>query len=181
VNRRYEVADALVLLQCTAMYPLEDDAANLRAMDALREATGAEVGYSDHTRGSLALLVAAARGARVLEFHFTDTRDGRTFRDHQVSLTAAEVGDLKRQLERLPALLGDGVKRLMPCEIETGHVTSFRRAVYSRRPLKAGEPIEESDLVVLRPNHGVDARRFRQAVGRRVRRDTAAFEALDLE
>ena len=181
VNRRYEAADALVLLQCTAMYPIEDDAANVRAMDTLREATGAEVGYSDHTRGSLALLVAAARGARVLEFHFTDTREGRMFRDHEVSLTAAEVGDLKAQLERLGALLGDGVKRPMPCEIETGHVSSFRRALYSRRPLKAGESIRETDLVALRPNHGVDARLFRGVAGRTVRRDTAAFEALDLE
>lgn len=171
----------IALLQCTSMYPIEDDAANLRVMDTLRTATGLDVGYSDHTRGSLALLIAAARGARLLEFHFTDTREGKTFRDHQVSLIQAEVRELAAQLGRLVAMLGDGAKSPMPCEVDSGHVTSFRRALYSRRALKAGEAIRAEDLVALRPNHGVDARHFREVVGRRVVRDTAAFEALELE
>jgi sialic acid synthase SpsE len=171
----------IALLQCTAMYPIEDESANLRAMDSLRDATGLDVGYSDHTRGSLALLVAAARGARILEFHFTDTREGKTFRDHEVSITRDEVRELSSQLDRVMAMLGDGVKRPMPCEVDAGHVKSFRRALYSRRALVAGEEIRAEDLVALRPNHGIDARRFREVVGRRVARDTAALEALELE
>jgi N-acetylneuraminate synthase/N,N'-diacetyllegionaminate synthase len=181
VNPTFGQPGRLALLQCTAMYPIEDEAANLRAMDTLRSATGLDVGYSDHTRGSLALLVAAARGARLLEFHFTDSREGKTFRDHHVSLTPEEVRELASQLDRVTKLLGDGDKRPQACEIETGHVTSFRRALYSRRPLKAGETIRAEDLVALRPNHGIDARRFRDVVGRTVARDTAAFEALELD
>ena len=60
-------------------------------MDTLRNATGLAAGYSDHTVGSMALEVAAIRGAEVLEFHFTDERDNKTFRDHAVSLTCEEV------------------------------------------------------------------------------------------
>lgn len=181
VNPTYRGPGRIALLQCTAMYPIEDDAANLRAMDTLRSATGLDVGYSDHTRGSLALLVAAARGARLLEFHFTDSREGKTFRDHQVSLTRNEVRELSSQLDRMVALLGDGRKRPMDCEVESGHVTSFRRALYSRRALKAGETLRAEDLVALRPNRGIDARLFRDVIGRRVARDTAAFEAIELE
>jgi N-acetylneuraminate synthase/N,N'-diacetyllegionaminate synthase len=179
-NPRYAAPGHIALMQCTAMYPIEDDAANLRAMDTLREATGLDVGFSDHTRGSLALVAAAARGARILEFHFTDTREGRTFRDHHVSLTLEEVRELSSQVDRLTAMLGDGDKRPMACEIDTGHVTSFRRALYSRRALRAGESIRAEDLVALRPNHGIDARRFREIIGRRVARDTAAFQAIEL-
>jgi len=181
INPVYKQRSQMVLLQCTAMYPIEDDSANISVMDTLQRETGLEVGYSDHTKGSLALLVAAARGARFLEYHFTDSRDGKVFRDHQVSLTCQEVQALKQQLIQVAELLGDSVKRPMPCEIETDHVTSFRRALYSRRPLKAGELISEADLVALRPNHGVDARQFRSIVGRRVVRDTPAYAALELE
>ena len=181
LNSYYKTTDSLVLLQCTAMYPIADAAANLKAMDTMRAATGAAVGYSDHTCDSLALLIAAARGARVLEFHFTDTRAGKTFRDHQVSLTPSEVEALKQKLDRITALLGDGVKQPMPCEIESGHVTSFRRAIYSRRPLKAGELIQADDLVALRPNHGVDARLLSSIIGKRVTQDSDALEALYLE
>jgi N-acetylneuraminate synthase/N,N'-diacetyllegionaminate synthase len=181
LNRSYETAGRLVLLQCTAMYPIEDEDANLRAMDTMRAETGLDVGYSDHTRGSLALLVAAARGARVLEFHFTDQREGKVFRDHAVSLTCDEVRLLESQLLRMAIMMGDGVKRPMPCEVESGHLESFRRAVYCPLPLKAGDSIRAQDLVSLRPNHGVDARRFRDIDGQIVRKDLEPFEPLSFE
>lgn len=181
VSSWYSAPESIALLQCTAMYPIEDDDANLRAMDALAKATGLDVGYSDHTRDSLALLVAAARGARILEFHFTDDREGKVFRDHHVSLTPTETIALRDQLERLPKLLGDGIKRPMPSEIETGHVASFRRALYSRRPLRAGEIISSEDLVALRPNHGVDARCASEVVGRRILKNTGAYERMVVE
>ena len=59
-------------------------------------------------------------------------------------------------------------------------MTSFRRAVYCTRPLQAGDRLRREDLVVLRPNHGVDARDFEDVVGRQVACDTPAFGALRL-
>jgi sialic acid synthase SpsE len=162
------------------MYPIEDRDANLRVMDTLRQATRLAVGYSNHTRGRTALFVAAARGAEVLEFHFTDDRTGKTFRDHHVSLTADEVRTLCADLDQLKELLGDGVKRPLPSEIETGHVTSFRRAVYCRHAIARGQVITADDLVVLRPNHGVDARQFDDLVGRRAARDLHALERVEV-
>jgi UTP:GlnB (protein PII) uridylyltransferase len=50
-------------------------------------------------------------GAEVLEFHFTDSREGKSFRDHKVSLTQQEVQELCGQLARIEAMKGDGVKR----------------------------------------------------------------------
>ncbi len=181
VEPSYRRPGRLALLQCTSMYPTDDDEVNLRAMDTLRHATGLPVGYSDHTRDGFALRLAAARGARVLEFHFTDSTEGRGFRDHAISLTRDEVRRLIDDLRRIEALLGSGVKTPTPGELASGHVTSFRRAVYARRALRAGEVLRAEDLVLLRPNHGVDARMFDAAIGRRVRRDTPAFGALDLE
>jgi sialic acid synthase SpsE len=181
VNPAYGGREMLALLQCTSMYPIDNREANLRVMDTLRSATGLAVGYSDHTTGCLALFAAAARGAEILEFHFTDDRAGKTFRDHQVSLTPDEARRLCAQLDELATLLGDGVKRPMASELDAGHVRSFRRAVYCRRPLRAGEVIQQADLVVLRPNHGVDARDFDTVAGRRAARDLRAFEALEIE
>ncbi len=180
VNASYRRADRLALLQCTAMYPIADRDANLRVMDTLRQATGLAVGYSDHTRGRTALFVAAARGAELLEFHFTDDRTNKTFRDHHLSLTAEEVRTLCADLDQLRELLGDGVKRPLPSEIETGHVTSFRRAVYCRHAIAQGQVISADDLVVLRPNHGVDARQFDDLVGKRAARDLQALERVEV-
>lgn len=180
-NPAYARPEMLALLQCTSMYPTAPEEVNLRAMDALAQATGCPVGYSHHTSDELALLAAVARGARVLEFHFTDRRDGQDFRDHALSLMADEVGALAGKIGRLRTLLGSPGKAPTPGECDSGHVQSFRRAVYSRRALKAGERLQREDLVVLRPNHGIDARDFDAVVGAVVTRDTPAFGALQIE
>jgi N-acetylneuraminate synthase/N,N'-diacetyllegionaminate synthase len=178
---RYQGREMLAVLQCTSTYPLPKDDVDLLSMDALREATGAAVGYSDHTTDARALVVAVARGADVLEFHFTDTREGKQFRDHFVSLTPDEVRALITDIEEVRLLLGDGGKRPRPSEVEAGHVESFRRAVYFRRDMVQGEVVMEGDLVLLRPLHGLDARRASEVVGRRLGRDVAALDRVDLD
>ena len=181
INPAYTDARMLALLQCTSMYPIKKAEANLRVIQRLRDATGLSVGYSDHTVGQQALFVAAAVGAQVLEFHFTDTRDGKSFRDHQVSLTCSEVQRLCDDLDELQTLLGDGIKRALPTEIDTGHVTSFRRGIYCKRALKKGEIIKSTDLLVLRPNVGMDARQFDNVVGKKAARDLEPLESVSVE
>lgn len=179
VDERYRRPEWLCLLQCTAMYPIPDRDAQLRVMDTLRTATGLAVGYSDHTIGANALRAAAAMGAEVLEFHFTDCREGKTFRDHQVSLTAEEVRALKQDVMQITELRGDGVKTPQASEIEEGHVVSFRRAVYLRRPLGTGEPISADDLILLRPKHGTDARDSDLMVGAIAKQNLESFTAIE--
>jgi len=180
VNSFYDGASNLAVLQCTSMYPTAEDEVNLAAMNELGRVTGAAIGYSDHTRGSLALLAAAARGACVLEFHFTDSREDKTFRDHAVSLTRDEVRNLAADVQRIRRLLGDSEKAPTRSELAAGHVESFRRALYCRHDLAAGDAIQKEGLVALRPNHGLDARLKDQAVGRRITRDIPALSSISI-
>lgn len=165
VDDRYRQPEWLCLMQCTSMYPIPDSDANLCVMDTLRAMTGLSIGYSDHTTGMMALRAATAMGAEALEFHFTLSREGQTFRDHLVSLTADEVLALKDDIAQIIALRGRGVKVPQPSEVSTGHTTSFRRAAYACRPVAAGATITADDLCVLRPAHGTDARDFDRIVG----------------
>jgi sialic acid synthase SpsE/spore coat polysaccharide biosynthesis protein SpsF (cytidylyltransferase family) len=181
VDARYRQPEWLCLLQCTSMYPIADHEANTSVMSQLRDATGVSVGYSDHTVGASALRVAAAMGAKVLEFHFTDQREGKTFRDHKVSLTPDEVLLLQKELVQIRAIRGEALKLPQESEVAQGHVTSFRRAAYVRRDLAAGERIDADDLVVLRPNHGIDARDAELLIGARARKAISAFAQLRTE
>jgi N-acetylneuraminate synthase/N,N'-diacetyllegionaminate synthase len=178
VDSRYKEPEWLCLLQCTSMYPIPDADAQLRVMDTLRQATGLSVGYSDHTVGSNAIRTAVAMGAKVIEFHFTDTREGKEFRDHKVSLTPPEVRELMADVAQVTSFLGNGVKIPQESELVNGHVVSFRRSVYTRRALEAGETIEASDLIFLRPAHGTDARDHEDVVGARAMREIKAFKAI---
>lgn len=178
VDPSYREPHRLALLQCTSMYPIPPREANLGVMARLASLSGLPVGYSDHTEGTLALKVAAAMGARVLEFHFTDQRAGKVFRDHKVSLEPHEVAELQDYLDAMVAVQGGGVKRAMPAELESGHVETFRRALYPARDLPRGHLMQEADLVALRPNEGLDAREFDKLVGRRTLRDLKAATPL---
>lgn len=162
----YKQADMVSLLQCTSMYPIPASEANLRVITELKSRFGRPVGYSDHTEGSLALESAVALGAEILEFHFTDEREGKIFRDHKVSLTPSEVDALANRVAIVEELRGDAIKRPTPSEVSGDHITSFRRAIYPARDLEAGRVLGPEDLVALRPLQGIDARDWHRVLGR---------------
>ncbi|MBN4016359.1 N-acetylneuraminate synthase family protein [Rhodospirillaceae bacterium AH-315-P19] len=62
-------------------------------------------GYSDHTVGIETALLAIARGARIIEKHFTLDKSDTTIRDHALSATPDEFGQL--------VSLGRGIRRCL--------------------------------------------------------------------
>jgi N,N'-diacetyllegionaminate synthase len=179
-NPLYKEPEYLAILQCTSMYPIDFTDANLNVMTSLAQKTALTVGYSDHTMGSKAMQYAYAMGAQILEFHFTDTREGKEFRDHKVSLTPAEVLDLIDEIRTINDLKGDSLKKPLEIEREAGHTVSFRRALYPSRDLNKGHIITKEDLVPLRPLHGVDAREYDKLIGKKLTNSKKQFERIDL-
>jgi len=170
-NEFYKKKESIAVLQCTSMYPINNSDANLNVMHRFKELLNCVVGYSDHTEGSYAMEIAVAMDAEILEFHFTDDRTGRTFRDHKVSLTKNEVQELIRKIELINTLKGSSEKKPLPIEIDNGHLISFRRAIYPSRDIKSGEILTEDNLTVLRPAHGLDPREWENILGKKVKTD----------
>lgn len=175
-NSVYKDPNFLSILQCTSMYPIPYADANLAVMKTLKTLFELPVGYSDHTEGKKALVTAVAMGAEILEFHFTDSRENKEFRDHKVSLTRDEVLTMINEIKEVEQLKGDKIKK--PLAIEGDHVISFRRAVYPSEDLKKGTVLTEENLTVLRPNHGIDARQFYEVVGKRLKADVIEHQKL---
>lgn len=176
--------EKLCLLQCTAMYPIPDCEANLNSMALIKERTGLPVGYSDHTVGTYACEIAVAMGAQVIEKHFTDQRQGKEFRDHKISMTPDEMREFIKRIRKIKELQGGYDKHVMPSEIESGHVVSFRRAVYPCKNLRAGTVLKREDIISLRPNVGIDGKDYFKVLGKRLKVDKKAYERLswdDLE
>ncbi len=178
-NSVYKQPEMLAVLQCTSMYPIAQSDAHLAVMQRYKELTGLTVGYSDHTEGSKALHYAVAMGAEVLEFHFTDERAGKSFRDHKVSLTPDEVKALIHEIKLIQSIQGSPVKIPTRIELDHDHDVSFRRAVYPIKALSAGTIIEEDMLSVLRPNHGIDAREYDKLIGKKLKRNVIAHQKLE--
>lgn len=178
-NGIYKDPEFLSVLQCTSMYPIPYEDANLNSMIAFKNQFKLPVGYSDHTEGSFALMTSVAMGAQILEFHFTDSRENKEFRDHKVSLTKDEVLELIHRIKEIEKLKGSSHKTPLP--IEGDHPITFRRAVYPNKDLKKGAVITETDITVLRPNHGIDARRFYDVVGKRLKVNLKEHQKMEWE
>jgi sialic acid synthase SpsE len=84
-------------------------------------------------------------------------------------------------MERARVALGDGRKRCLPAEAP--NVVPSRRALYARRPMRAGDCITDADVVVLRPGSGLAPSMLPALIGSVLARDVAAgapFELADV-
>ena len=69
----------ITVLHCNTQYPTELEDANLRAIQTIERELCIRVGYSDHTRGSVASIIAVSLGASVIEKTYnTQQFAGRT-------------------------------------------------------------------------------------------------------
>lgn len=165
----------VTLLHCVSQYPAPAQAVNLRAMDAMRAAFGLRVGYSDHTLGVEVALAAVARGACVIEKHFTLDRR-LPGPDHAASLEPAELASMVAGIRTIESCLGDGIKR--PAKDEVPNIPLGRRSLVAARRLCKGEILQAQDVAYKRPAVGLSPMAYWDVLGRPVPSDTDTDEPL---
>ncbi len=168
--------ERVTLLHCTTEYPAPLKAVNLRAMDVMAETFGLPVGYSDHTLGTSVAIAAAARGAAVIEKHFTLDRT-RPGPDHAASLEPAELAAMIAAIREVEVALGRPIKA--PAPEELGNRAIARRSLVAARPIAAGEPLSLDNLTAKRPADGVSPMEVWPMLGRPAPRAYQADEAVE--
>lgn len=167
---QHYLRDHVTLLHCTTEYPAPLSDVNLRAMDTLAAAFGLPVGYSDHTEGIVVPVAAVARGATLVEKHFTLDRklEGP---DHAASLEPGELKAMVRAIREVEEALGS--PRKIPSASEARNVAAARRSLVAARPIAKGEQFTPENLAVKRPGTGISPMRMDELVGRTADRDFA--------
>ncbi|MDR1917347.1 MAG: N-acetylneuraminate synthase [Synergistaceae bacterium] len=152
----------MTLLHCTTQYPTPYKDVNLRAMDLLTDEFGLPVGYSDHTEGIAVSLAAAARGASVIEKHFTLDKN-LPGPDHRASVDPGELHELVSGIRAVEFALGTYEKAVAPSEMKNRDVA--RRSLVAFRKIEKGELFTEQNLGAKRPGTGISAARFWEYLG----------------
>ncbi|MEK9763283.1 MAG: N-acetylneuraminate synthase [Deltaproteobacteria bacterium] len=169
--------EQVTVLHCNTEYPTPMADVNLKAMLAIRDALGVQVGYSDHTLGIEVPIAAVAMGATVIEKHFTLDRS-LPGPDHRASLEPDELKAMVQAIRNIElALSGDGLKR--PSPSETKNIEIARKSLVALVPIKAGEPFTEANLGVKRPGSGISPMRWDEFIGRPATRDYQADELIE--
>lgn len=142
----------VTLLHCTSQYPTPWPEVNLRAMDTLASAFGLEVGYSDHTEGALVSIAAVARGARIIEKHFTLDKS-MPGPDHLASLEPHELKAMVHDIRALQQALGSGAKAPQSSEWDTRKAA--RQQVVAACQIAEGEILTREHLTTARTGRGM--------------------------
>ena len=145
--------DDLCFMHCVSSYPTPNSQANIAAIPALiNRYPNMVIGYSDHTEGIKVPTLAVAAGARIIEKHFTLSKDYSDFRDHQLSADPQEMAKMVAQINEVAVIMGDGIKKIQPCEFEMQ--LPMRRSIAASRNLEVGTILHAEDLTWVRPGVG---------------------------
>lgn len=152
----------LTILHCTTQYPAPYEECNLNAIDTLRKEFNVEVGYSDHTKGIVIPVAAVAKGALVIEKHFTLDRnmDGP---DHKASIEPHELKKMVDMIRIVESSLGDGVKKASKSECANKNVV--RKSIVAKCDIKEGEMLTETNITTKRPGTGINPMNWKRVIG----------------
>ena len=148
----YANKSKISLLHCVSNYPCSTESLNLRAMVTLRNAFNVEVGFSDHSVGSLASTLSVALGGRVIEKHFTLDKS-LPGPDHKASCEFAEFAELVGSIRATELALGDPSKRCQPEEAEMASVS--RKSIVLNTDVKKGEELTLEHIALTAWNRAV--------------------------
>lgn len=171
-----------VLLHCNSTYPAPFKDINLSFMDTLGKYANGLVGYSGHERGFHVPVAAVARGAKVVEKHFTLDR-GMEGNDHRVSLLPDELRDMIAQIREVEAAMGTAAPRAIT-QGEMMNREVLAKSVVAARPITRGAVLTEDDLTLRSPGQGLQPYRRKELIGRPAKHDMQAgdfFFPSDLE
>ncbi len=140
----------IILLKCTSSYPSPLDEANLIMIPNLKETFGVEVGFSDHTLGNTAPIIAVTLGAKVIEKHFIlDKKIGGP--DSEFSLDKKEFKQMITSVRDTEKLLGKTDYILTNKKIKS---REHSRSLYICKDIEKGELFSEENIKSVRPGYG---------------------------
>lgn len=142
----------VVLLHCTTEYPTPFEEVNLKVMDTLHAAFDLPVGISDHTNGIAVPIAAVARGAVIVEKHFTLDRN-MSGPDHRASLEPSELKYMVESIRQVEKALGITIKTPMKVEMQNKEIA--RKSLVAACYIKQGEIFTANNLTSKRPGNGI--------------------------
>lgn len=152
----------IILLKCTSSYPAPLELANLNTIPDLKTRFGVEVGFSDHTYGSLAPTVATTLGAKVIEKHFIlDKAIGGP--DADFSLDEPEFTEMVKAVRDTEKLLG---KVCYDISEKVKNNRKFARSLFVVQDVKAGDIISEKNIRSIRPGYGLHPKYYYDILGK---------------
>jgi pseudaminic acid synthase len=164
---RKEGNNEIVLLKCTSAYPAPLKDANLKMITSLADTFNVVSGFSDHTLGITAPIVATSLGAKVIEKHLILNKNiGGP--DSEFSLDKNEFKEMVKAIRATEQLIGRIDYRLTDKQNES---RQFARSLYIAKDIKKGEKFNEENIRSVRPGYGLHPKYLQHILGKIAEKD----------
>lgn len=164
---RNEGNEDIILLKCTSAYPAPLEEANLSMIPNLAQTFGVLSGFSDHTLGSTAPIVATTLGAKVIEKHFIlDKNIGGV--DAEFSLDKKEFAKMIEDVRDAEKLFGKVDYSMNQSKQKSRR---FSRSLYVSKDIKKGEIFSEDNIRSVRPGYGMHPKYLKDILGKVAKQD----------
>lgn len=172
----------IALLHCVTSYPAPFESLNLKAITTLKKNFSCPIGYSDHTDGDLASIVATSLGANLIEKHITIQKGVVNAQDWKVSCDPSNFDDFVKKIKDTHITLGNGIKKMSASE-ESATKWALKRIVASE-DLNIGHQLQKKDLAFKRAPNGLSPDDYVRVIGKVTKNFIHADQAItynDLE
>ena len=179
INKSYFSKKKIALLHCNTAYPTPYYDVNLENIKIIHEKFKIQTGYSDHTIGDEVIKVAYLNGAKIIEKHFSNNINAKSFRDHQISLNRTQVDNFLNSIKQIDLLFKKKKFQLTFSEKKQNNLFSFRRSIYANKNIAKGDIFSMDNLICLRPyiKKGISSDKFFKILGKKAKRN---YNKLDL-
>lgn len=160
--------EKVTILHCTTEYPAPMAEINLKAMDTLGHAFDLPAGYSDHSEGISIPIAAVARGAVLIEKHFTLDKNMEG-PDHKASLEPDELTAMVKAIRQVELALGSAVKSPTVSEVKNKAVA--RKSLVASQAIQAGDAFSADNVTIKRPGNGMSPYQYWDMLERKASRD----------
>ncbi|MFW2566747.1 pseudaminic acid synthase [Aliarcobacter butzleri] len=165
----------IILLKCTSEYPAPLNEANLKTISNMKETFGVEVGFSDHTLGVVAPVVAVTLGAKVIEKHFIIDK----------SIGGADCGFSmdKKEFKQMVEAIRDAEKLIGVVDYSLNEKRKkqrrFARSLYISSDIKKGEVFTLENIKSVRPFYGLHPKYLNDILGKIAKKDYKFADRLE--
>jgi len=158
----------LVVMQCSSVYPCPSNQVGVNVLEDLGSQWSLPLGFSDHTMGMAASVLAIAKGAVVIEKHVTFSR--RMYgSDALHSMEPYEFKYFTETLKEAWDILAHPVNKTIVGYHKMRH--TFQKSIVLARDVKEGTVLSYSDLAYKKPGDGIPASEYLGVVGQAVNAD----------
>ena len=141
----------IAILKCTSIYPAGFGDLDLNSISFLKKKFNLPIGYSDHSLGDLASVIAVSCGAAIIEKHFTLNKSQKGA-DHKISLEPKEFALMVKKIRIAERMLGQKVFNIKS-KIEKKRKLFIRRLT-TRKAIKKGDILSLKNIGFMRHGKG---------------------------